>query len=52
LSAGSEGLAAQDLNPLDPGAGGRREASCSQKYARDDELAHDPSGDSQRLFSP
>src|SRR5262249_55246203 len=29
-SAGGEGLAAQDLDPLDPGAGGRREASCSQ----------------------
>jgi hypothetical protein len=42
FGAGGEGLAAQDLDPLNPGAGGRREAGCSQRQARDDELAHDP----------
>jgi hypothetical protein len=42
FSAGGEGLAAHDLDPLDPGAGGRCEACGSQRQARDDELAHDP----------
>src|SRR5262249_19220638 len=31
FGAGGEGLAAQDLDSLDPGAGRRGEASCSQK---------------------
>ena len=42
FGAGGEGLPAQDLDPLDPGAGGRREAGCSQRQARDNELTHDP----------